>query len=92
MTEESKVRTFQIPYISKKKNPNFVFNFDYASPQFVYQYDESTNVQCSFCNANFQVSQLIDNLDQLYDGSWCGSTETCPKCREPNCCKLEYMK
>jgi hypothetical protein len=63
-------------------------------PKYFYNH-EDTEVECSDCKAKFKHTELIDDLDWDYDGEddyQTGSSRTCPKCGEPDCCELEFEK
>lgn len=60
-------------------------------PEYFYQY-EDTEVECSECKAKFKRTELVDNSDYDYDGNPIGSSLTCPKCGEMDCCELEFER
>lgn len=60
-------------------------------PQYLYEYEE-TEVECCYCNAKFSFRDLEYSTYAYNDEVDDVSETTCPKCKSPNCCELEYEK
>lgn len=65
----------------------------YHAPISTYSFSyEKTNVECDYCKAVFDFSELSDTWGDDYDGGEYFVENICPKCKEGQCCEIEFEK
>lgn len=70
------------------KNNYQEFDLIHPAPLYLYEY-QKTKVQCKECKKKFPYDQLKD--ESYDDDDYCTYVKNiCPKCGEPDCCKIEF--